>query len=232
MLKDILRIAGRGDRATVAEHDNIGPHAHCCVAHCLYALGSLLKRERRVRADRAAGGQAHMRHQHVGPGLGHRRSLSGVEDIRAGQHAQPVGLANHIDLQAVAHAGLLKVGPKAAVEQADGREVLHPIEAHSLNLAQEDRHEPKGVGATDPGQHQGALNDRQHLAGHIDHNRVGVAVGQHPGQAAPPGHAVAPRVIDDDQVGPALLGELGRDAGARARAKQRRSGGDLGAQPL
>ena len=42
-----------------------------------------------------------------------------------------------LDLEAVAHAGLFEVGAERAVDQADGREVLHAREAKRLQLAQE-----------------------------------------------------------------------------------------------
>ena len=118
-----------------------------------------------------------------------------------------------------------------AVEQTDGGKVLHAVEAHLLDLLQEDRHQAKGVGAADAGQHRGVLDHRQHLAGHFHDDRVGVAVGQQPGQGAAPGHAIAPGVVDDDEVNAAGLDELGGDAGAGAGADDGPARGDLGAQP-
>ena len=67
-----------------------------------------------------------------------------------------------------------------------------------------------------------SLHDRQHLARHVDDDGVGVAVGHQPGEAAAAGHAEAARVVDDDQVDAAALGELGRDAGPGAGADDRR----------
>ena len=40
----------------------------------------------------------------------------------------------------------------------------------------------------------------QHFAGHLHHDRVGVAVGHHAGKRAAAGHAVAAGIVDDDQV--------------------------------
>ena len=57
--------------------------------------------------------------------------------------------------------------------------------------------------------------------GHVDDDRVGVAVGQQPGERAAAGHAVAAGVVDDDQVDAAGLGALGREARARAGADDR-----------
>ena len=50
-------------------------------------------------------------------------------------------------------------------------------------------------------------------------------------ERAAPGHPVAARVVDDDQVGAARLGALGREAGAGAGADDRPARLDLGAQP-
>ena len=93
------------------------------------------------------------------------------------------------------------------------------------------RHQPERVGAADAGQHRRLAHDRQHLARHVDDDRVGVAVGQQPGQRAAAGHPVAARVVDDDQVGAARLGALGGEARAGAGADDRLARVDLGAQP-
>src|SRR5690606_17636185 len=61
---------------------------------------------------------------------------------------------------------------------------------------------------------------------------VGVAVGQQPGQAATPRHAVAAGVVNDDQVHAAALGKLGRDAGAGPGADNRPPFGHLAAQTV
>ena len=53
---------------------------------------------------------------------------------------------------------------------------------------------------------------------HLHDDRVGVAVGQEPGQRAAPRHAVAARVVDDDQVRAARLGALGREPVPAPRA--------------
>ena len=76
-----------------------------------------------------------------------------------------------------------------------------------------------------------SLHDRQHLARHVDDDRVRVAVGQEPGERAAAAHPVAARVVDDDQVGAAGLGELRGEARAGAGADDRLARVDLGAQP-
>ena len=105
-----------------------------------------------------------------------------------------------------------------------------PSKPISLSWRRKTRHQPERVGAVDAGQDRHVLDDRQHLGGHLDDDRVGVAVGEQPGERAAAGHPVAAGVVDDDQVGAAGLGHLGRDAGAGAAADDRLAGVDLGAE--
>ena len=51
--------------------------------------------------------------------------------------------------------------------------------------------------------------------------RVGVAVRHQPGERPAAGHAIAARVVDDDEVDAAGFFELGADAGAGAAADDR-----------
>ena len=60
-----------------------------------------------------------------------------AEDVGRGQQVQRAGARDHLDLEAVAHAGLFEVGAEGAVDQADGREVLHAGEAQVDQPAQE-----------------------------------------------------------------------------------------------
>ena len=78
-----------------------------------------------------------------------------------------------------------------AVDQADGREVLDAGEADPPQLVEEDGHQPERVGAADAGEHRRLPHDRQHLARHVDDDRVRVAVGHQPGERAAAGHPVA-----------------------------------------
>ena len=118
-----------------------------------------------------------------------------------------------------------------AVEEADGGEVLDAGEADPLQLLEEDGHQPERVGAADAREHRRLAHDRQHLAGHVDDDRVRVAVGQQPGERAAARHPVAAGVVDDDQVAAARLGALGGQARARAGADDRLARLDLRAQP-
>ena len=90
-----------------------------------------------------------MRHDDVGPGLGHGPGLGLVEHVRGGQQVLGTGEADHVDLEPVAHAGLFEIGPDPAVEEAHGREVLHAREAQGLELVEEVVEEAERVGAVD-----------------------------------------------------------------------------------
>ena len=216
----------------MAQHQDVRPHLPGRVVHRLHAPGRLLQRQRRLGPDAALGRQPHVGNQHVGAGLRHRYGLVVVEHVGARQEAKLARLADHVHFQAVAHLRLFQSLAKRAVDQADGRKILHPAEAHGLDLAQEALHDAKRVGAADAGQDRRALDDRQHLAGHVHYDLVGVAVGHHAAEAAAAGHAEAAGVVDDEEVDAAGLGALGADAGAGAAADDRLAGGDLGTQAL
>ena len=46
-------------------------------------------------------------------------------------------LRDHVDLEPIAHAGLLEIGAEGAVDEADGRKVLHAGEAERLQVVEE-----------------------------------------------------------------------------------------------
>ena len=54
----------------------------------------------------------------------------------------------------------------------------------------------------------GVADDRQHFAGHVHDNLVGIAVRHHAAEAAAPGHAEATGVVNDEQINAAGLGAL------------------------
>ena len=64
-----------------------------------------------------------------------------------------------------------------------------------------------------------SLHDRQHLAGHVHDDRVGVAVRHQTGERAAAGHPEAAGVVDDDEVGAAGLGALCGQARPRRRRR-------------
>ena len=100
-------------------------------------------------------------------------------------------------------------------------EVLHAGEAERLDLVEKGVHPPERIGAVDPGQHRRALDDRQHLARHLDHDGIGVAVGEQAGERAAARHAITAGIIDDDKVDAARLLAFRREADARAAADNR-----------
>jgi hypothetical protein len=144
-----------------------------------------------------------------------------VEDVRAGQHLQFVGYRDPVDLVLDAHSGLLQALPEVPVDQADGREILDPVEPHGLQLRQKGARQTERVGATDSGQDRCVFDHRQHLRRHVHHDGVGVTVGHEPGEAAASRHPEAARVVDDDQVDATALRELRGDAGAGTRTDDR-----------
>ena len=91
--------------------------------------------------------------------------------------------------------------------------------------------EAEGIGAADAGQDRGILNNREHLGRHLNDDAIGVAVRHHAGERAAAGHAEAAGIVDNDQIGAAGFGELGRDAGAGAAADDGPARGLLGLQP-
>ena len=64
-------------------------------------------------------------------------------------------------------------------------------------------------------------DDRQHFAGHLHHDRIGVAIGHQPGERAAAGHAVAAGIVDHDQVDAAGFLAFGGQPGAGAAADDR-----------
>ena len=66
-----------------------------------------------------------------------------------------------------------------------------------------------------------SFDDRQHFARHFHDDGVRVAVRHQPGERPAAGHAIAARVVDDDEVDAARLFELGADARAGAAADDR-----------
>ena len=107
-----------------------------------------------------------------------------------------------------------------------------PLKPAACTSRRKRLHDAKRIGAANAGQDRRVLDDRQHLAGHVHDDLVGVAVGHHAAEAAAAGHAKPARVVDDDQVDAAGLGALGADAGAGPAADDRLAGRDLGTQTL
>ncbi len=129
-----------------------------------------------------------------------------------------MGSGDHLHFLVIAHPGCLQVGAHHPIEQTNRREVLYTREANRGHLLQEVGHDTKGIRAVYASQHRGVAHHWQHFAGHFHHDGVGIAVGHEARQRTAPGHAVAPRVVDDDQISAACFLKLGRDTRASAHA--------------
>ncbi len=171
-----------------------------------------------MRADGAARCEAEVGDDDVRPRLRHRLGVGLAENIWGGEKLLLAGESDHVDLERVAHPGFFQVGAEHAVDQADCGEVLHAREADPFHVVEEAIHDPERVGAVDACQHRRVLHDRQHLARHVHHDGVRVAVGQQPRQRAAARHPEAAGVVEDDEVNPARLLAFRREAGAGATA--------------
>src|SRR6266446_5934348 len=74
------RIRRLGDWAAMAEHDHVLAHAAGRSGPVVDPRDAIVKRQRRLRADRAARGQTHVANDDVGARLGHFARLLGLED--------------------------------------------------------------------------------------------------------------------------------------------------------
>jgi hypothetical protein len=209
----------------------MGPPWQSTMTSLFTARAAVAERQRGPGADGAARGQPEVAHDDVGAGPGHGRRVLLGEDVRGGEQVERAGGADHLDLEPVAHARLLELGANGAVEEPHRGEVLDAREAEVGEPTEEVVGDHEGVGAVDAGEHRGARDHRQHLARHVQHDVVGVAVGEEPGERAAAGHAVAAGVVDHDQVDPAGLLALGRQPGARAPADDGLAAADHAAQP-
>ena len=139
---------------------------------------------------------------------------------------------DHFDLQRVRHAGLFEIGAEDPVDQAYGGEVLNAGKAQRFQLIEEDVDVAERIGSVDAGEHRCPGHDRQHFAGHLQNDRIGVAIGHQTGKRAATGHAVTAGIVDHDQVDPAGLLAFRRQPGAGAAADDRFAPGRHLAKPL
>src|ERR1700687_4939543 len=232
MLQDEARVGGPGDRSAVAEHDDVLVHRAGGGRPRGGEPRAVRELERGLGADGAAGGEPEVADHDVGPRLGHVHRVLLREHVGGGEQVALVGRADHLDLEAVAHPGLLQLGADGPVEEADGGEVLHPGEAERDQPLQEVGRDHERIGAVDPREHRRPFHHREHLAGHVDHDVVRVAVGHQARQGPAASHAVPARVVDHDQVDAARLLALGGEAGARAAADDRLTAPDHGPELL
>src|ERR1039457_7605206 len=102
-------------------------------------------------------------------------------------------LPDHLDLEAETHAGFLEAAAERAVDQAHRGVILDSAKTDLLELPEEDRHQPEWVGAAHPCQYRHLLRHRQHLASHLDHDVVRIAVGHQAGERPAACHPEATR---------------------------------------
>mmetsp|Transcript_26439 Transcript_26439/g.61680 ORF Transcript_26439/g.61680 Transcript_26439/m.61680 type:complete len:406 (-) Transcript_26439:1383-2600(-) len=214
----VLGVLGHRDRPAVREHEHMRVDLKRGVGDLLHARHRLVERERRACTDRSFGGEPHVGDDDVCPGGRHLPRLAHVESVGRRQQAESTREADHVDLEAVRHAGLLEVLPEDTVHQADRREVLRAREAQRLDRLEQLVHPSERVRRADPREQRRPPEHWQNLLPHLEHHRVRVLEGQQPGERAVPAHPEPARVVDDDEVSAARLLELGRDASARARA--------------
>jgi hypothetical protein len=218
----------------VTDDHDVLVHALGGVAVSLDALGRGFEVQRRLGADVARRGQAHVRDDDVRAGRGHRAGLLLAEHVRAGEHPLLAGLPYHLDLLVVAHPRLLEVLPEPAVlvDETHSGEVLDAREASPFEVLDEHVHLAKRVGPVDAREDGRVLDDGDDLVAHLDDDLVGVAVGEQAGERPAAVHSVPPGVVDDEQVDAAALGELRRDARPRSGADHRAAARDHRFEPV
>jgi hypothetical protein len=137
------------------------------------------------------------------PALATGLCLIFIEDIRAGKQVQIMRSRNHLNFLGVSHAGFLETLAEAAIDQPHRRKVLHSGKAELFQVAKKQIHDAKRIGSTDAGQYRCLADDGQYFAGHLHDNGVRVPVRHEASQRSSPNHAVAARIVDDDEVRPA-----------------------------
>ena len=143
----------------------------------------------------------------------------------------PLGLGNHVDFKSKSHSGLFQVEPEIAVDHADGWEVLYAREAHVDKGIEVVVHDAERIGSADSSENRGVFDDGEDLTGHLEDYRVGITVWHQARQRSSPRHAVAARVVDNDQISATRFGELRRETDSGARSNDYFAAFDCGAEP-
>lgn len=234
--QDIPRVLHLSNRAPMAEHNNVLADPNRRIADLLHQRNAVIEALGRLRADAPARRKPHVRNNDIRAGPRHLNRLRRIEHVRRRKHVQSRRSAHHLDLVRIPHAALLQPPAKRPINEPHRREVLHATKPQRLQLPQEPPAPTaragiaERVGGADPREHGSARDDGQDLARHLEHGGVGVPVRHEPRERAAPRHAEAPRVVDDDEIGAAGLGGLGREPDAGARADDGLLGGDGGAE--
>ena len=230
-VEHVLRVLGLGERPAVAEHDHVRVHLDGGVAHRLDQLDALVQRARRLRADRALRRQPHVRARarrrppRSSPPPTRGRTRTGRS---AGPARRPRG-SSRPRARSPCRSPPGSRGTSPSISPTVGK-FCTPANPASSTWRRKRGISRNGSVPQTPASTGVSLHDRQHLAAHLHHDRVRVAVRHQPGQRAAARHPVAAGVVDDDQVGAALLGALGREAGAGAGADDHAAGVERRAQ--
>jgi hypothetical protein len=124
-------VRGLSDRAAVTQdYDVVADHSRGAGA-LVDRANAILKAKGRLGTDRTTGGQPHVADQYVGTHLSHRARLSWIEYIRRREQIQRARPRDHVYLLSVAHAGLFKIAPEIAVNEADSGKILDAGEAQA-----------------------------------------------------------------------------------------------------
>ena len=150
---DEVGIRRLGDRAAMGQHQYVRIDAERGRGPGVDLFRTVLEFRRGVRPDRAAGGQAEMADDDVRACDRHRRGLAFAEHVGCRQHVLVTRLGDHVDLQRIGHSRLFQIGAEDAVDQPDGRKVLHAGKAQRLQLEETGMSYALGSGMIDAGGH-------------------------------------------------------------------------------
>ena len=170
--------------------------------------------------------------QNVAARLGHVRASSTLKAYGVVRRSSSCAQMDHVHFFGESHLGLFEILAKDAVDQSDRGKVLHAREASPPHFFEKELHHPERIGAADARQHGSLRDDRQHFAGHIHHDGVGITVGHHPRQRAAPAHPKSAGVVDHDQINPAGLFEFCTETGPGPATEDRLASGDFGFQSI
>src|SRR5581483_1144988 len=204
--------------STVTQHDDVGIDRFGGVVHGLDTLYRLVECECGMRSDAPFGGQSHMRYQDICACTCQGACLLRRKGIWSGEQVQIVRYANHLDLQRKTHSRLFQILPELPIIETNRRKILYTCKAHFLELLEELRHQSKWISAAYTGQHRCMFHNRQHLARHLYDDSIGVSIRHQSCQGAPPSHAVATGVVNNDKVNATRFSAFGRKPRARTRA--------------
>ena len=179
-------------------------------------ISSAVRREDVLCAEDAAGGQAEVGADDVGPGGGHGAGLGGVKDVGDGEQAAVVGEAYGLDLALIARALGLEGGAEAPVYHAGGGVVDDSGEAHALYLADVVVHGAGGVGGVEAEEERDPGAGAHELAQGVVHDEVvAVGVAEEAGHGAAAHLPVFAGAEGEDEVAAPGDGVFCGDAAAR-----------------